>query len=185
MNTAPSAHQRLCPRCQSAMDPHEVGLVTLDRCRACAGLWFDRGEFDRAVRIVTGSYKETLRLETMLESVAVRREGGVSLECPSCMGHLIAWDMWEPELEIDTCPRCKGLWLDQGEFEAIHRSVDATRPNLTPEDLQEIQQRPVGSAGVAMVGSAVSGAVEGVIESLVTPRRRGWALIDLLDRLFE
>jgi Zn-finger nucleic acid-binding protein len=165
------------------MEAHEVGLVILDRCRSCSGLWFDMGEFDRSVRIVTGSYDPKLKLQSMLDSVAVRREGGETLRCPACTGRLIAWSILDPELEIDACARCKGLWLDEGEFETIHRSVDARRPTLSPQDLEKIQQRPVGSAGASFVADLMGDMPRHDLS--MRRRSNAWSLIHLLDRIFH
>ena len=30
-----------CPKCQSAMAPVKVGIVEVDRCTSCGGMWFD------------------------------------------------------------------------------------------------------------------------------------------------
>ena len=30
-----------CPKCQSPMTPVKVGIVEVDRCTSCGGLWFD------------------------------------------------------------------------------------------------------------------------------------------------
>lgn len=39
-----------CPRCGGAMSQRLVGEVTIDVCRACHGVWMDRGELETAVR---------------------------------------------------------------------------------------------------------------------------------------
>ncbi|MGE0489906.1 MAG: zf-TFIIB domain-containing protein [Vulcanimicrobiota bacterium] len=36
--------QRPCPRCRQAMEKTAVADLSLDVCRLCQGIWFDRGE---------------------------------------------------------------------------------------------------------------------------------------------
>lgn len=39
-----------CPRCETAeLEEHEREGVTVDACRACRGLWLDRGELERLI----------------------------------------------------------------------------------------------------------------------------------------
>lgn len=40
---------RKCPRCSEVMDERLFGGITLDRCGACGGLWFDGGELQTVV----------------------------------------------------------------------------------------------------------------------------------------
>ena len=37
--------------------------------------------------------------------------------CPTCVSPLVAAD--RQGIEIDHCPRCRGVWLDRGELEKI------------------------------------------------------------------
>jgi Zn-finger nucleic acid-binding protein len=41
----------------------------------------------------------------------------MSLKCPNCSSEMILTDKYN--VEIDHCPRCKGVWLDRGELEKI------------------------------------------------------------------
>ncbi len=37
--------------------------------------------------------------------------------CPSCQVPLVTLNRYE--VEIDLCPRCRGVWLDRGELDKI------------------------------------------------------------------
>jgi len=39
------------------------------------------------------------------------------LQCPNCSTEMQL--MQKNEVEIDYCPRCKGVWLDRGEIDKI------------------------------------------------------------------
>jgi len=46
----------------------------------------------------------------------------MSLVCPSCSSQLILSN--KNGVEIDHCPRCRGVWLDRGELEKMTSMQD-------------------------------------------------------------
>ena len=46
------------------------------------------------------------------------------MKCPSCTTDLVIAE--RQGVEIDHCPRCRGVWLDRGELDKI---IDRTGPN--------------------------------------------------------
>ena len=93
----------------------EYSDVELDWCPACGGLWFDSGEMELLARKTTDSpIEEGLCLSEPARTDEER------LKCPLChkkmdkrlLGHA------QPVI-ADVCPRCDGLWLDQGELEQV------------------------------------------------------------------
>ena len=44
------------------------------------------------------------------------------LRCPKCGGHLITQELHR--IQVDRCPECHGLWLDNGEIDAIMGQED-------------------------------------------------------------
>ena len=49
------------------------------------------------------------------------------LLCPACRVDLVMSE--RQGVEIDYCPRCRGVWLDRGELDKIlERSVEASPP---------------------------------------------------------
>ena len=50
------------------------------------------------------------------------------MQCPACPDVTLAMSNREG-IEIDYCPKCRGVWLDRGELDKIiDRSVSATPP---------------------------------------------------------
>lgn len=45
------------------------------------------------------------------------------MQCPVCKNPLVILEL--DKVEIDYCPSCKGIWLDNGELELIMESKDA------------------------------------------------------------
>ena len=54
----------------------------------------------------------------------------IGLQCPSCKVDLVMTE--RKDVEIDYCPKCRGVWLDRGELDKIIEKSAA----------QEAQQRP-------------------------------------------
>ncbi len=49
------------------------------------------------------------------------------MNCPVCNETLLLSE--KQGIEIDYCPKCRGIWLDRGELEKIiERSNEVTRP---------------------------------------------------------
>ena len=44
------------------------------------------------------------------------------LRCPKCGGHLVTEEFHR--VQIDRCPECQGVWLDQGEIDAVMAHED-------------------------------------------------------------
>lgn len=81
------------------------GGVAVDHCGRCGGTWYDAGEYQRIFHVLGP-------LQIQAEGEDPRR----SVPCPTCDGRLIevTWPA-ESRLRVDTCPVCRGLWLDAGE----------------------------------------------------------------------
>lgn len=53
------------------------------------------------------------------------------MNCPICSVPLVMSD--RQGIEIDYCPKCRGVWLDRGELDKIiERSMAAVPPAPTP-----------------------------------------------------
>ena len=53
------------------------------------------------------------------------------MQCPNCNETLVMAD--RQGVEIDYCPKCRGVWLDRGELDKIiERSADYTPDPPTP-----------------------------------------------------
>lgn len=59
----------------------------------------------------------------------------MELSCPVCRIELKQSN--RHGVEIDTCPRCRGVWLDRGELDKIMQRLDADPVRLRDELLDE------------------------------------------------
>lgn len=105
-----------CPKCdRGVLDRRTVHLpdVTVDQCRLCGGVWFDRGELERVIRFGA----EDLALPP--KAVDSGRL------CPICIKPMYTFTYPQTLVEVEMCRMCCGLWLDAGEMQEI-RSVRET-----------------------------------------------------------
>lgn len=112
----------ICPRCATPLERLDLGQlageypdVTVDRCPACHGTWYDKGELD-----ASDESPWTNAEELPLQPV----ETAASLECPRCGTSMAAVTVQRlSDLVLDRCPGCAGFWLDAGELPALQTYV--------------------------------------------------------------
>lgn len=102
-----------CPACGSEMNPITSSGIELDECSQCYGLWFDKGELEAISRLRHGPPERLLR--SRLVTTQLRPEG--TRPCPRCAQYLVG--MKAKGIQLDICQDCQGLWLDQGELNAL------------------------------------------------------------------
>ena len=99
--------------------------LEVDSCPECFGLWFDREELKLFVQTPTLARRlqDGHAAPTRVPRVGQRR-------CPNCSEAVLA-ESTLGEIFVDVCPRCRGIWLDAGEFEqAIAQYRAGERGNL-------------------------------------------------------
>ena len=106
-----------CPSCQAELRPGGVEGVAVSRCEACDGVWFDEEGFRQAKdRAEPNAIWMDVELWKDPERFTVESHG---LSCPACAKPLATLRYGETKVEIDTCPQCRGIWLEAQEFEHI------------------------------------------------------------------
>lgn len=100
--------RRDCPRDRTPLAAKSVKDVTLDECSKCHGIFLDKNELKK----LTGDADLNKYLRDM-----VGYDVDSKLLCPSCGGLMDAEHVRGVEVEV--CLTCFGLWLDQGELDAL------------------------------------------------------------------
>lgn len=113
-----------CPKCNHSLSPK----IIVDECDNCHGMWFERGELRKSKDLVDADLN-WMDFEIWKHSDKFRPTED-DVPCPKCSKQLVSLEYSDTGVEIDYCPTCKGVWLDQGEFKKI---VDT----LTEELLQK------------------------------------------------
>ena len=103
-----------CPACKEPMVVLELDEVEIDHCVSCRGIWLDGGELELLLDDSAGK-------ENFLSSFTT--QGSTSekpLKCPICDKRMEKVLCGEPGIvRIDRCGKGDGIWLDEGELEAI------------------------------------------------------------------
>lgn len=101
-----------CPKCQSAMDEITYEAVTIDRCSACGGLWFDLLEASD-LKARAGSQA----VDRGDRAVGAQHDAQDAIDCPRCdVAMLRMVDAQQPHIWYEACPVCHGTYFDAGEF---------------------------------------------------------------------
>jgi membrane associated rhomboid family serine protease/Zn-finger nucleic acid-binding protein len=132
-----------CPRCHALLRPVQQqtqrGRIEIDYCPSCRGIYFDSGELEALLQLDGDAALVGGR------ALFVRPPGGLAtpppIPCPrhphiamnellmtgaeGPLLHAVRGDRGRPELRIDRCPRCAGIWLDGGELAALTEVVHA------------------------------------------------------------
>lgn len=106
-----------CPKCEQELQHQLFGEVEVDQCLGCHGVWLDLGELPVLRQQKNTKYSQDSG-ETVIHDV-------VSAPCPRCggEGHMTRiHDLKRPEIVLDTCPVCYGIWLDGGELDKLTES---------------------------------------------------------------
>ena len=109
-----------CPRDGTRLARVDVMGLELDKCHKCDGIWFDRGEMERLRDSQV----------TDLEEVLEKKYGDPDYEKGSVEGYMLCPRCGDARLrrqgytyvnpvQIDRCGRCHGVWIDDGELNAI------------------------------------------------------------------
>ena len=113
--------------------------VTIDACPQCGGAWFDSGEIGRISK------------DPEIERLLVDYAGGASdVRCPRDGTPLARRPV--DAVTLDVCPKCHGVWADEGELESAARTLGgleaerAFREGMT-EDPIIGRGLPLGRAG--------------------------------------
>jgi Zn-finger nucleic acid-binding protein len=101
----------ICPRDANELHTETEHGITIDRCHACQGAWYD--------------YEELAELEATVADEE-QRAGTIEyakhqsvLPCPSCGQTMHAFNYRAYNLELDACAEGHGFWLDAGESERV------------------------------------------------------------------
>lgn len=142
-----------CPACTHLLDEKFYGAVTAQVCTiGCGGIWLSPQD----VQSMTKTPRIVDRMLAATGSVTPLKHNG-QRQCPSCHTDLEAWNVKGAgsEVEIDICPRCQGLWLDQGEVATL---VIINRRGRTEQYRKPLSVRQAG--GALTVGSVAGDVLD-------------------------
>ena len=62
------------------------------------------------------------------------------MQCPLCIDETLE-PRFHGRVEIDVCPRCRGVWLDRGELEKLVEPTDQPVAARTARDADDLDRR--------------------------------------------
>ncbi len=108
----------ICPACLNELRPVFEFGIALDECPACGGIWFDDEELKR---LLNAGGDITANLETSARpsgEFVTKRD--LNRLCPKCSIHLDRYRYnYSSQVELDSCHKCNGVWIDDVELFAI------------------------------------------------------------------
>ncbi len=115
----------LCPHCSSPMARCQARGMSLDRCNACGGLWLDGGELGSLLQLDREALLDIRdRFGGGRAGLNIPGERTRALCCPNCHRALREHPYGlQSGVLIDSCPYCRGLWLETGELAVVHEFV--------------------------------------------------------------
>jgi Zn-finger nucleic acid-binding protein len=101
----------ICPRDANELQPETEHGITVDRCAACRGAWYDYDELAELESTVADEAQRTGMIEFAKHQSV--------LLCPACNEPMHAFNYRAYNLELDACAGGHGFWLDAGESERV------------------------------------------------------------------
>lgn len=108
---------RQCPKCRAGFESVQKTFAEIDVCPQCAGVFLDPGEGAS----LQGTDTEA---EFLVKDGRATRLRTSHLSCPSDRHDPVRMEIYgigpaEARIEIDVCPSCWGVFLDDGEMAAL------------------------------------------------------------------
>jgi Zn-finger nucleic acid-binding protein len=128
-----------CPSCPIDLQQVSFEGVVIDLCPSCAGIWFDQGELGK---IKSSSIHALAELDDLASEFEERAEAQLSKICPRDGTSLTPYFfLHTTNIELDWCPNCNGIWVEDGELAKINELVEERR-RTQPQRVQDAQVQP-------------------------------------------
>ncbi len=101
----------ICPRDGNDLRTETEHGITVDRCHACSGAWYDYDEL--------AELEATIADEEQRAGMVEYAKHQSVLPCPACGQTMHAFNYRAYNLELDACAEGHGFWLDAGESERV------------------------------------------------------------------
>lgn len=119
--------------------PHDDGPLTkqtyeagieIDQCSACGGMWLNNDELESiqsaSERDYSAEIKELPNLVDQAYAMALAKSKP-AVKCPGCGDEMERCEHGGcSQVMIDNCPKCGGVWLDDGELKALEVFFEKT-----------------------------------------------------------
>ena len=108
-----------CPPCSQAMEHAAIAGTRVVFCVRCRGVLVDSETFSHVVMKKRGKFRGPDVTPSPIDRTQFDRQ----LSCPQCENRMETHAYYGPgNAVIDSCVRCKVIWLDHGEIAAIEQA---------------------------------------------------------------
>ena len=98
----------LCPKCSKSLSP--CSKTGAHQCRSCKGYWVEPLPY-----ILKEQSRITHKAINDIRDQKAKQQS--KLKCPKDKDALYAF--FYDEVELDYCPKCRGLWFDDSELDKL------------------------------------------------------------------
>lgn len=136
-----------CSSCNAEMKTKKMGSQELDECPSCAAIWFDAGEFDHVKDEMDPNLNwmdfDIWKHEDQFKFQAPAKN------CPKCNINMATILYGNTDVEVNFCEKCRGIWLDKGEFEKI---IEALNQELLGKEASDYAKAALEEAREIITG---------------------------------
>jgi Zn-finger nucleic acid-binding protein len=157
-----------CPACGNLLNSYSVFSIDFEGCPNCKGIWLFADELRKLKNKVGGASLRWLNDE--IENLAKTSVTSGKRFCVKCKTtRMVSVIFGKSSIVIDWCPRCHGVWLDRGEFDAIIQYLKSELSQMHPAEIER--------QATADLGRIWSGGPESRFEEFLDAKAAVSALI--------
>ena len=105
-----------CPRCHEQLTVAAIDGVKVEHCEQCRGILMEGDLFATVVRNRRADFRGSESRPVPLDAAQLK----ITVDCPSCEQPMEVHPYYGPgNIVIDSCCRCRLVWLDSGEMATI------------------------------------------------------------------
>ena len=104
--------------------------IEIEKCSQCGGMWLDDNELERIQDATERNYADEIKnLPNLVDQAYSMALAGSkpAVNCPGCSAEMERTEHGGcSQIMIDNCPKCGGVWLDEGELKALEVFFERT-----------------------------------------------------------
>jgi Zn-finger nucleic acid-binding protein len=134
-----------CPNDREPLETttYEAG-VEVESCPKCRGIWLHEAELEKIQESKENDYSEELSQipDPIIQAHQLARaKAEAERECPKC-GKTLTKEEYAhcSGITIDVCAGCAGIWLDQGELEALEVFFERAQQEVAEGEAAEAKE---------------------------------------------
>jgi len=161
-----------CPVCMVKTDMIKYEGVPVYNCGSCGGHWVTASRLD--VILARREIVMPDPVKVKMISIADEADSKDTLWCWSCGKEMekSQFKFW-PDIQIDHCPKCHGIWLDRGELEKCQIYWEYMKDHPDSQQAKDARRIADLQARWATRKRRLGEKVEGVADGLSSAARYG------------